>query len=67
MSLVQTARELLKYTGARQPMLLVSGEKLDEWMEEAYPLLDNQKQFDGVPFRCVRSMRESLHVIDMAP
>lgn len=71
MSMVERARDMLKYTGARKPMLLVSKTLLDQWLTETCdrhpPLIDMKKQFDGVPFRCVPLMEVGMHIVDLEP
>lgn len=68
-ALVDHARELIRYSAARKPLLLVPEDKLDQFLQETCGgvlLLDLHNRFDGVPFRCARHMFGDLAVIDMA-
>jgi len=70
MTLVEEARDRLKYTGARKPLLVIGEDKLTQFLTETCdrhpPLIDDKKRFDGVPFRCVPSMK-GMYVLDLDP
>lgn len=73
MSIVAQCRELIKYSAARQPVLVIPESRFDEFMQATCntgfcpSLLDAQGKFDGTLVRCLPNMAGDPQVIDAAP
>jgi len=53
MTLLENCRDLLRYSAASKPLLLIPKSLLDEFLDQAYELSPTRKQLDRVPWRCI--------------
>ena len=66
MNILEQCRDRIRYSAARQPLLLIPQDRLDEFLADAYEACKGKKRLDGVPWRCVPHTTGSPAVIDLA-